>query len=135
MRLLILSDIHGELENLEKLSEEFKTADLVLFGGDFTKFNEIETGLPTLKALTDKHDSIFAVTGNCDNPDLIEEMENADISIQKTLVFRDGLVFIGSGGALKFTGTTPNERTDEDLVSDFNIIFEQTQEREEKDHE
>ena len=44
------------------------------------------------------------------------------------MIFRDGLAFAGSGGALKFTGTTPNERTDDELISDLSIVAEQESE-------
>ena len=47
MRFLVLSDIHGDIAALEKLDEEFAAADAVLFAGDFARFNEPDTGLPT----------------------------------------------------------------------------------------
>lgn len=124
MKILVLSDIHGEVENLNKLDNEFKTADLVLFGGDFARFNELDTGKPVLNALVKKHDSIYAVLGNCDSPDFLEELEKEDISVQGTLVSAQGLAIIGSGGALKFTGATPNERTEEELLSDLRYVAE-----------
>ena len=37
MRFLVISDIHGEVEKLDKLDGEFAKADGVLFLGDFTK--------------------------------------------------------------------------------------------------
>lgn len=122
MKFLVLSDIHGDLAYIEQLKQELAVADGILFGGDFARFNEPETGLPALKKLIAAHESVYAVLGNCDEPDFMEELENADISVQKSCIFRDGLAFAGSGGALKFTGTTPNERTDDDLLSDFDII-------------
>ena len=35
MKFLVISDIHGNIENLEKLESQFSTADAVLFAGDF----------------------------------------------------------------------------------------------------
>lgn len=124
MRFLVVSDIHGNLENIEKLSEEFKNADAVLFAGDFAEFGKTETGLPVLEKLCKKHDQVFAVIGNCDEPDFIEELEKKDISVERTTAFFDGLVICGSGGGSKFTGTTPNERSEEELAADFNILFD-----------
>ena len=37
----------------------------------------------------------------------------------------EGLAFAGSGGGSKFTGTTPNEKSEEELMADFKIITEQ----------
>ncbi len=124
MKFLILSDIHGDLDNLDKLDDQFKTADAVLFAGDFAKFNEIETGKPVLEKLCKKHDTIFSVVGNCDEFEFTAEIEAADISVHKTLVYHEGLAFCGSSGGSVFTQTTPFEREDEDLASDFNIVTE-----------
>ena len=51
MRFLVISDGHGALDVLDKLDSEFKSCDIVLFGGDFAKFKEPETGLPFLQKL------------------------------------------------------------------------------------
>lgn len=122
MKILIISDAHGNVENIEKLSEQAKNADLVFFGGDFAKFNCPETGKPVLEALLKNSGSIFAVLGNCDEPDFISEIEDADICVQKSMVFKDGLVIAGSGGGSKFSGDTPFERTEDELVQDFDVI-------------
>ena len=58
MRFLVLSDIHGEVEKLDKLDGEFQKADGVLFLGDFARFKEPETGLPVFNALLKKHENI-----------------------------------------------------------------------------
>jgi len=124
MKFLVLSDIHGDTQAIDKLDQQFKDCDGVLFAGDFAKFNETQTGAPVLEALCKKQDTIFAVTGNCDEVEFVAELEQADISVQKTLVMHEGLAICGSSGGSKFTGTTPNEREDEELVSDFNIVTE-----------
>ena len=124
MRFLVISDIHGNLEALDKLDEEFKKSDAVLFAGDFAEFGNIPSGKPVLDKLCNKHDTIFAVTGNCDEPSFVEDIEEKDISVQKTLAMYEGLAIAGSGGGSKFTGTTPNERSDEELAGDLNIVTE-----------
>ena len=133
MKILVISDAHGSVENIEKLSEQFKAADLVLFGGDFAKFNHAETGKPTLEALRKKHESVFAVLGNCDEPEFIEELEDADINVQKSMTFTDGLVIAGSGGGSKFSGDTPFERTEEELAGDFDVISSSIEQIADKD--
>ncbi|MBQ0039393.1 MAG: metallophosphoesterase family protein [Treponema sp.] len=125
MKFLVISDIHGNLENLEKLAPMSKEADGIIFAGDFTEFDNEKSGIPALKALCKMHETIFAVRGNCDYPSLEEEFEASDISCERQLVMHEGLAFAGSHGGSKFTGTTPNERTEEDLQSDFNIITEE----------
>lgn len=125
MKFLVLSDIHGDLKYLEKLDEEFAVADVVLFAGDFSALGKPETAKPVLDLLVKKHESIFAVLGNCDEPDFITELEKKDISVEGGVVFREGLAFAGAGGGLKFTGDTPFERTDDEIMHDLRIITEQ----------
>ena len=125
MKFLILSDIHGNLDNLDKLDSLFKEADAVLFGGDFAEFEHEETGKPVLDKLLKKHENIFAVIGNCDNPEFLPEVEAKGISVQKALVNFEGLFITGSGGGSKFTGETANERTDEELYSDLSLITQE----------
>lgn len=127
MKFLVISDMHGNLENLDKLDEVFKTVDGVLCAGDFTEFNKPKTGKPVLEKLVSKHEAIFSVIGNCDDPDFLEEIENQDISVQKGLVFHEGFAIAGSGGGSVFTKTTPNERTEEDLMRDFQIVENSTE--------
>ncbi|MCR5613449.1 metallophosphoesterase family protein [Treponema sp.] len=122
MKFLIISDMHGNTENLDRLDSVFKDVDGVLCAGDFAEFNKLKTAKPVLEKLVSKHESIFAVIGNCDEPDFVQELEGQDISVQKTLVFHDGFAIAGSGGGSIFTKTTPNERTEEDLLTDFEIV-------------
>ena len=131
MHFLVLSDAHANTEYLGKLDDEFKKADAVIFAGDFTNQNEAEKALPVLELLEKKSPALYAVLGNCDEPAFLEELEKRDISVQGTMVFRDGLAFAGSGGASIFTRTTPNERTEEELQSDFDMVAEHSAEYEE----
>ena len=125
MKFLVISDLHGASEKLDLLKDKFDVVDAVLFAGDFTRFGQSETGIPALEKLCKMHDVIFSVIGNCDNPEFIDEIEKRDICVQKQLVNHEGLFFAGSGGGSKFDGSTPNERTDEELYSDLKIITDQ----------
>ena len=122
MKFLVLSDLHANNSILDKMNEQFSKADGVIFAGDFAECFKPETGKAALEALCTKHDSIFAVLGNCDEPEFIEELEEQDICIERSLVFHEGLAFAGSGGGTYFTGKTANEREENDILSDFNIV-------------
>ena len=122
VKLLVISDGHGNTEALEKLAPVAAGVDAVLFAGDFAAFGKPETGAPFLEGLARLHGNVFAVLGNCDEPALIEELERRGICAQGQLSFFEGLAIAGSGGGSKFTGTTPFERVDEELVSDLAIV-------------
>lgn len=122
MKFLVLSDLHAQNDVLDKMDEVFAQADAVLFAGDFAECFKPETGEESLAKLCKKHDTIFAVLGNCDNETFLEDLEDQDISVEKSLVFHEGFAFAGSGGGSKFTGKTEFERTEEELLSDFDIV-------------
>lgn len=124
MKVLIISDGHGATEQLDKLESVANTADLVLFAGDFARFGASETGLPFLERLAALHDRVFAVSGNCDEIDFRDTLEEYDLSIEGSLSYFNGLLFSGSGGALFHTGVTPNERSDGELVGDLALVAE-----------
>lgn len=122
MKLLVISDLHAHNDVLDKMDSLFEQADAVIFGGDFAECFKPETGKDTLEKLCSKHENIFAVLGNCDNEDFLEELEAQDVSVEKSLAFHEGLAFAGSGGGTYFTGKTEFERTEDECLSDFDIV-------------
>lgn len=114
--------MHGDTVHIKEIQSEFEKADAVLFAGDFAAFEHEETGLPALKLLCSMHDTIYSVLGNCDNANFLQKLNESDINVQGELVFYNGLFFCGSGGGSKFTGTTPYEREDSELLSDLDCI-------------
>lgn len=122
MKFLVISDLHAHNDVLDKMDAQFNEADGVLFAGDFAECFKPETGAEALKLLCKKHDAIFAVLGNCDNEDFLEDLEAQDVCVEKSLAFFDGLAFAGSGGGTVFTGKTEFERSEDDILSDFDIV-------------
>lgn len=122
MKLLVISDLHAHNKVLDKMDDIFKQADAVLFAGDFAECFKPETGEEALEKLCSKHDTIYAVLGNCDNEVFMEDLEEKDICVEKALVFHEGLAIAGSGGGTIFTGKTEFERTEEECLSDFDIV-------------
>lgn len=121
-KILVISDGHGDIEKLKRLTQIAGECDAVIFGGDFAAFQKPETGLPFLNELLKLNKNIFAVLGNCDSPEFKIELKNADILIENSVKQFDELYLAGSGGGSKFTGTTPYERTDQELVSDLSQV-------------
>ncbi|PIE98345.1 MAG: serine/threonine protein phosphatase [Treponema sp.] len=121
MRILICSDGHGNVENLKRLKDEAEKSDFVIFAGDFTAFGKPETAMPFFNEVVALHSKVFSVLGNCDTLDLLKEMQKAGISINAEIAMFENLFLAGSGGGSKFTGTTPYERTDDELAGDLDV--------------
>ncbi len=122
MKLLVISDLHAHNDVLDTMDEQFKAADAVLFAGDYAECFKPETGTEALNKMCKKHDTIFSVLGNCDNEDFLEDLEDQDVCVEKSMVFFEGLAIAGSGGGTKFTGKTEFERTEDECLSDFDIL-------------
>ena len=122
MKFLVMTDIHGNSSVLDKLDDEFKSCDAVLFGGDFADVISKLPGEPVLEKLCSKHDEIYAALGNHDVPDFLEQLEDSGINAERTLNYTDGIAILGSGGATEFTHDTPNERPEDDIIKDFDIL-------------
>ncbi len=122
MKFLVLSDIHGSVDMIDKLDTQFSKADAVLVAGDFAEFGVLSSAEPTLKHLLSKHERFYCVSGNCDEESFVEIMDAYDVSVQKSIVFAEGLCFSGSGGSLHFSNNTPFERDDEDLINDLHMV-------------
>lgn len=124
MKLLLLSDLHGNVAAIDALKSEMELCDAVLFAGDFARFGDVSTGLPALKALQQARLDALCVIGNCDEPSFKSEVEKCDMSCEASLVYRDGLIYAGSGGGGHFNGSTPNERDDEDMLHDLDVLLD-----------
>ena len=124
MKFLLISDGHGAIDNLRALSAVAKGVDAVLFAGDFAAFNKPQTGQSFLEELKLLHNNIYSVLGNCDEPTFIEKLKECTINVQSEVKQFLDFMIVGSGGASKFTGATPNERTDEELAGDLTSCYE-----------
>lgn len=133
MKFLVISDLHAVNEQLDKLDEQFAKADGVLFGGDFAECFKPETGKAALEKLSTKHESIYAVLGNCDNEDFLEDMDEQDVNVEKTMVFHDGVGIAGAGGGTKFTGKTEFEREEDEILADYDIVKNAVEQSGDKD--
>jgi len=114
-----ISDIHGSIDSLEKVSVWLSEADIVLVSGDVTHFgreHEAKKVVETLKKFCKK---LYLVPGNCDHPDVGEFLSREGINLHRTVLREDDLIITGVGGSLHAPGRTPNEYTEED----FNIFL------------
>ncbi|MHA1349148.1 MAG: metallophosphoesterase [Candidatus Odinarchaeia archaeon] len=98
MRLLILSDIHGNIDvtkHFYKFSEEI---DLVVICGDLTHFGSIELAEDILKPLLNLGTVLF-VPGNCDARSLSEWSIPGVVNLHGSAYVHHDYSFIGVGGS------------------------------------
>lgn len=123
MRLLLLSDLHGQHSTLYQLEDALAAADLIVVCGDFTEFGgkaDMESMLEPFSAYFGK---MGAVGGNCDRHAARLALEAAGVSVDgrhRRIVGPEGVVsLVGAGGGILRNGLTPFERRDAELHEAF----------------
>ncbi|NJE46547.1 YfcE family phosphodiesterase [Thermococcus sp. GR7] len=101
MRLLAVTDIHGNSKMSKKLAETLQNEDFdaLLIAGDLTHFTGAETAEKVLEPLMNLGKPIIAVHGNCDGRDVPELLEELGISAHNKRVELDEIGIVGIGGS------------------------------------
>lgn len=128
MKLLLLSDIHSNLKNLEEILKKTEF-DIILIAGDLTHFRKQD--VITIDELVSKYaPECYAVHGNCDNKEILSYSLSGIKFIHGKSLRLDDFTLHGIGGALKTPFGTPSEYTEEEYeevlkhfrYSEFNIL-------------
>ena len=117
MRILQVSDIHGNLEAAEKISHKASEAnvDLIVIAGDITHFGGPSNALKMLERVSKSGLPIFFVPGNCDSPELLSWQPEGLNAFNLHGLSREfsGYLFIGVGGGSGKFGTLTELEEDE----------------------
>lgn len=112
MKLLALSDLHGDYSHVEAIRNKAGDFDSVLIAGDITNFGPDEHALDLLKMFKEP---VFAVPGNCDNPSLLKLLDANAINLHSSCHIMNGLTFIGLGGSNPTPFNTPFELSEKKI--------------------
>jgi len=122
MRILVLSDIHGNLEKLEKIVKLIHNdVALVLITGDLTNFGsrqDTENVLGTLEGL-----DVLAIPGNLDTKEVLDVLEERKISLHARKKKIGEFVFAGFGGG-KLGGKGPFNSSEEKIKEGLARVLE-----------
>jgi len=116
MKLVVLSDLHGDVTALDALAPAVAGADVVLLAGDLTHFGREAAAAEVVGAVRRINPAVLAVPGNCDRPEAAAWLERSGLGLDGRCEVRHGIAFIGAGGSIPCPGRTPNERTEEVLA-------------------
>ncbi len=121
MKLLFVTDIHGNRRRSRKLFESIRREgilfDYVLIGGDLTHFQGIDVALEITSILCRLGRRCFFIPGNCDHRSLLNmEKLGMALNIHGRLVeLERGLNLIGLGGSTITPFNTSIEFTEEEI--------------------
>lgn len=114
MKLLICSDIHGDLDSMEKVLKAYneEKADKILILGDLL-YHGPRNDLPStyapkkvIELLNNKKEQLFTVRGNCDT-EVDQMVLNFPILADYSIFYLDGLTVFATHGHHHNTETPP----------------------------
>ncbi len=123
MLILAISDIHGDIASIERMSSALAGADLVLVSGDITNFGGRGQASSVLEILRRQARRFLAVSGNCDRPEVGELLAENGWSLDGRAVEIEGLWFLGLAGSLPCPGRTLLEFGEEDLAESLESAY------------
>jgi Icc-related predicted phosphoesterase len=106
MKLLALSDFHGNYSHVESIRGRAGHFDAVLIAGDITDFGPDEHALELLNMFKEP---VLAVPGNCDKPSILRVLDEHAINLHNSIHNLHGLNFLGLGGSNPTPFNTPFE--------------------------
>jgi Icc-related predicted phosphoesterase len=127
MTLLVIADIHGDIEALSGMLPLIRSSDFILLAGDLTEFGGAQEVDEVISLLGSER--LIAVPGNCDRRAARERLAALGVSADGRLVERPGILVAGVGGGLVRTGLTPYERREEELAANLKASLEKGAER------
>ena len=116
MKIIALADLHGDLGRLPALAPVLEAADVVLLAGDLTHFGRAQAAQAVIAPLRRHSRRLFAVSGNCDYPEVEDYLAREGIGLHARHELVEGIAFLGVGGSLPCPGRTPNERPDDEFA-------------------
>ncbi len=120
MKVLAISDIHGNFYRLGKLVESLKkkSFDLIIIVGDLTNFGSMNEAKEVLDIISKiNHKALFYVPGNCDPRELLTRaVPTYETSwLHGRIVIHENLILAGIGGSNPSPFNTPSELTEEEI--------------------
>ncbi len=121
MKIIGLTDIHGETGYLDKIAGNIENADIILISGDITHFGDAEMAKDIIDRISVFNKNIFAVPGNCDLPEVGDFLISSGLMPDNSVFEKDdfSVSITGIGGSLTTPVKTPNTYTEEQYSEHF----------------
>lgn len=95
MRILALSDIHGNVKDIPGLAKEAAKCDAIVLAGDITDFGPREQAQSVLTFLNKSGKPVLGVPGNCDATEVQEFLREQGVCLSCHPAEINGIRFVG----------------------------------------
>ncbi|MDI6888889.1 MAG: metallophosphoesterase family protein [Methanocellales archaeon] len=125
MRLLAISDTHGNFSKVTPILKKAGDVDAILIVGDITNFGPEEKAKEIFDLLPKK--TVLAVSGNCDPKGVLNVIETSGaVSLHNSSFKLGDVTFIGLGGSNPTPFNTPFEHSEEEIREMLRELFLRT---------
>ncbi len=123
MKITVLSDIHGDLTNLNNAKDILKSSDITIVSGDLTKRGDLNELREVVSSLTDYTNKLLVIPGNMDGKNAVTVLEELDVSVHNKQITIDNVGFTGFGGSTPTPFGTPFELSEKEIVQNIENNF------------
>jgi uncharacterized protein len=117
MRMVCITDLHGDPQALDRILADAGPSDVVLLGGDITSFGTPNTAEFLVRRAMESCLQVLAVAGNCDSAAIDERLASLGVSLFGRGVMLQGVGFYGVSAMPPWTGTMYELSEDEIAAS------------------
>ncbi len=126
MRLLGITDLHGQQEMLEQILRHAGAADVILLGGDLTNFGTSLIAVKMVEIAQATGAQVFAVAGNCDSPEIDSTLRRLGVSLFHQGVVYEEVGFLGVSAMPPWHGTM-YELSEEEIAQSLQDGYRQVE--------
>jgi len=112
MKLLAISDLHGDYSHVDGIRKKAGDFDALVISGDITNFGPDELAYKLLGMFKEP---IMTVPGNCDNISILKILGEKSISLHNSTHTIGELSFVGLGGSNPTPFNTPFELSEKKI--------------------
>jgi len=114
MRILAISDTHGNFSKITPMLKKAGDVDAILVVGDITNFGPEGKAKELFNLLAGK--TVLAIPGNCDPKEVLNTIKSSGvISLHNSSFKLDDVTFIGLGGSNPTPFNTPFEYSEDEI--------------------
>lgn len=125
MKIIVIGDIHMEMNNILKI-QELSHADAIILNGDLTNFGGAAEAQKVVKEVRSINPNVLAQLGNLDQREVGSWLTAEGINIHgKALLQDEGFWLVGLGGSNQTPFNTPTEFSEQELASLATKAFQQ----------
>ena len=124
MKILAISDPHGDYAQIPALVRKAGSVDVVLIAGDITNFGPDRLTYDLLGLLEPLDCPVLAIPGNCDHRTILATLDaSSAVNLENAVHTIGNVTFAGIGGSNPTPFDTPFERSEDEISAMLNDLL------------